>query len=39
MGAVTTETVEFGPRGRDAVRAAGVEHALGMLLQAVERLP
>jgi nicotinamide-nucleotide amidase len=38
-GAVTTETVEFGPRGRDAVRAAGVEHALGMLLQAVERLP
>lgn len=36
---VATETVEFGPRGRDAVRAASVEHALGMLLQAVGRWP
>ena len=26
-------------RGRDAVRVASVEHALGMLLQGVERLP
>ncbi len=34
-----TETVEFGPRGRDAVRAATVEHALRLLLQAVERAP
>jgi nicotinamide-nucleotide amidase len=33
------ETVEFGPIGRDAVRAASVAHALGLLLQAVERAP
>lgn len=36
---VATETVEFGARGRDAVRAASVEHALRLLLQAVERVP
>jgi nicotinamide-nucleotide amidase len=36
---VSTETVEFGPRGRDAVRAATVEHALALLLQAVGRTP
>ena len=36
---VTTETVEFGPRGRDAVRAATVDHALNLLLQAVGRTP
>ena len=36
---VRTETVEFGPLGRDAVRAATVEHALRLLLQAVERAP
>ena len=36
---VTAETVEFGPMGRDAVRAASVEHALRLLLQAVERAP
>jgi nicotinamide-nucleotide amidase len=35
----TAETVEFGPRGRDAVRAATVEHAMRLLLQAVERVP
>ena len=29
---VRTETVEFGPRGRRAVRAATVEHALRMVL-------
>ena len=34
-----SETVEFGARGRDAVRAATVEHALALLLQAVERAP
>ena len=34
-----TETVEFGPLGRDAVRAASVAHALRLLLQAVERAP
>lgn len=28
----TTETVEFGPRGRAAVRAATVDHALELLL-------
>jgi nicotinamide-nucleotide amidase len=33
------ETVEFGAQGRDAVRAASVRHALGLLLQAVERVP
>lgn len=38
-GAVAAETVEFGAIGRDAVRAASVEHGLAMLLQAVERLP
>jgi hypothetical protein len=31
--------VEFGPLGRDAVRAASVDHALRLLLQAVERAP
>jgi nicotinamide-nucleotide amidase len=31
---VTAETVEFGPRGRDAVRRASVDHALGMVLKA-----
>ena len=34
-----TETVDFGPLGRDAVRAASVSHALRLLLQAVERAP
>ena len=32
-----TETVEFGAIGRDRVRAASVEHALRMLLAALER--
>lgn len=32
---VRTETVEFGPRGRRAVRAATVEHALRMVLGAL----
>lgn len=36
---VRAETVEFGAQGRDAVRAATVEHALRLLLQAVERAP
>lgn len=36
---VRTETVEFGALGRDKVRAASVEHALRLLLQAVERTP
>ncbi|CAA9428213.1 MAG: Nicotinamide-nucleotide amidase [uncultured Rubellimicrobium sp.] len=37
--AITTETVEFGPLGRDAVRAATVDHALSLLLQEVGRTP
>lgn len=36
---VRAETREFGAIGRDAVRAASVEHALGLLLAAVQRLP
>lgn len=35
----TTETVEFGPLGRDAVRARAVDHALALLLAAVQRGP
>ena len=34
-----TETCDFGPRGRAAVRAAAVAHALGLLLQGVEAQP
>lgn len=30
-----TETVEFGPIGRDAVRAASVDHALALLIKAL----
>ena len=33
----STETVEFGPRGRHEVRQASVAHALDLLRQAVER--
>ena len=32
---VRTETVEFGARGRDGVRAATVDHALDLLLDAL----
>lgn len=32
-----SETVAFGPLGRDGVRAATVDHALGLLLDALER--
>ena len=34
-----SETCDFGPRGRAAVRAAAVAHALGLLLQGVEAQP
>ena len=34
-----TETCDFGPRGRAAVRAAAVAHALGLLLEEVEAQP
>ena len=33
---IQTSTVEFGPLGRAAVRAAATEYALGLLLQALE---
>jgi len=36
---VTTGTVEFGPRGRAAVRAASVDHAIDLLLAAIRALP
>ena len=36
---VHTETVEFGPIGRDVVRAAGVAHALARLLAALQPDP
>lgn len=36
---VWTETVEFGARGRAAVRAASVEHALALLLRGVADQP
>lgn len=32
-----TQTVDFGPLGRAAVRAAATEFALGLLLQAIEQ--
>lgn len=36
---IATETVEFGARGRDAVRAAARDHALALLLAAVQAVP
>lgn len=36
LGRVQVETVEFGPIGRAQVRAATVDHALWLLLKAVE---
>lgn len=33
---ITTETIEFGALGRSAVRAAARDHALGMLLKALD---
>lgn len=32
----TVETVEFGPKGRDAVRLAARDHALGLLAKALQ---
>ena len=34
---VLTEVVEFGPAGRAAVRAATVDHALGLLIAALDQ--
>ncbi len=36
LGRAQTETVEFGAIGRDRVRAGAVDHALRLLLKAVE---
>ena len=36
---VTTQTVEFGAQGRDAVRAAARDHALAMLRAALTEFP
>jgi nicotinamide-nucleotide amidase len=36
-GTVTTETVEFGALGREAVRAASRDHALHLLLKALTK--
>ncbi|MEO0936734.1 MAG: CinA family protein [Pseudomonadota bacterium] len=35
-GAVMTQTVQFGALGRDAVRCAARDHALGLLLQRLQ---
>ena len=35
-GAVTSETIEFGAKGRDAVRIAARDHALATLIQALQ---
>lgn len=34
--AVTSETIEFGARGREAVRIAARDHALGLLMRALK---
>jgi len=39
QGHTQTETVEFGPLGRDKVRLAARDHALAMLLDAVHKAP
>ena len=35
-GAVTSETIEFGARGREAVRIAARDHAMGLLVRALK---
>ena len=35
--AVTSETIEFGAKGRDAVRIAARDYAMGMLLEALKQ--
>ena len=35
-GAVTSETIEFGARGREAVRIAARDHAMGLLMRALK---
>ncbi len=36
-GAVTSEAIEFGAKGRDAVRIAARDYAMGMLLEALKQ--
>lgn len=36
-GAVTSETIEFGAKGRDAVRIAARDYAMGILLEALKQ--
>jgi len=36
-GAVTSETIEFGAKGRDAVRMAARDHAMAILIQALRQ--
>lgn len=36
-GAVTSETIEFGAKGRYAVRIAACDYAMGMLLEALKQ--
>lgn len=36
-GAVTSETIEIGAKGRDAVRIAARDYAMGMLLEALKQ--
>lgn len=36
---IQTQTVDFGPLGRTAVRQAAVDHALGLLLAALDHQP
>lgn len=36
-GAVTSETIEFGTKGRDAVRIAARDYAMGILLEALKQ--
>ena len=36
-GSVTSETIEFGAKGRDAVRIAARDYAMGMLLEALKQ--
>ena len=35
-GAVTSETIDFGARGREAVRIAARDHAMGLLMRALK---
>ena len=36
LAGVTTQTVEFGPRGRDRVRAAARDHGLALFTKAID---